>query len=104
MKTGLIVIVAVVAAYALTACGEASSPSAVDKHVAEARQDAHKNDTKAIADAAVTEAEGRHEVAIQRCNGLGGDSQKACKEQADAALDLAKANVKAQKVASDNGN
>jgi hypothetical protein len=103
MKTGLIVIVAVLAAYALTACEQASSPSAVDKHVAEARMDAQKQDTKALAEAAVTQAEGRHDVAIQRCNALEGDQQKACKEQADAALDLAKANVRAQKLAADNG-
>jgi hypothetical protein len=104
MKTGLIVIVAVVVMYALTACEQASSPSAVDKHVAEARMDAQKHDNKALADAAVTEAEGRHEITIQRCNALAGDQQKACKEQADAALDLAKANVKAQQTAANNGN
>ncbi|HWW20574.1 MAG TPA: hypothetical protein VNZ06_07195 [Steroidobacteraceae bacterium] len=104
MKTGLIVIFAVVAAYVLTACEQASSPSTVDKRVAEARMDAQKQDSKALAEAAVTQAEGRHDVAIQRCNAFSGDQQKACKAQADAALDLSKANVKAQKVAADNGN
>jgi hypothetical protein len=104
MKTGLIVITAVIAVYALTACEQASSPSSVEKQVAQARLEAQKQDTKALAQAAVTEAQGRHDIAIQRCDALAGDQQKACKEQADAALELAKANVNAQKVAAENGN
>jgi|ERR1700689_5296757 hypothetical protein len=121
MKTGLIVIAAVVAMYALTACEQASSPASVDKNVAEARASAAKEDNKALKDEAktvasadvdvanshedalVTEAKGRHDIAIQRCDGLAGDQQKACKDQADAALDLAKANAKAQKAAIKNG-
>jgi hypothetical protein len=122
MKTGLIVIAAVVAMYALTACEQASSPSSVDKNVAEARANAAKEDNKALKDEAktvasanvdvanshedalVTEAQGRHDIAVQRCDGLGGDQQKACKDQADAALELAKANAKAQKAAIKSGN
>lgn len=104
MKTGLIIIVAVVAMYALTACNQASTPEAVDKNVATARADAQKQDTKALADAALTEAQGRHDVAIQRCDALAGDQQKACKEQADAALDMAKANAKDEKSAADKGS
>jgi hypothetical protein len=34
-------------------------------------------------------------VALQKCDALSGDSQKACKDQADAKYDLAKANAKA---------
>jgi hypothetical protein len=104
MKTGLIIVAAVVAMYALTGCERASSPSTVNKQVAQARADAQRKDDRALADAAVTEAQGRHDVAIQRCNGLSGDQQQACKDQADAALELAKANAKAQRVATDNGN
>ena len=121
MKTGLIVVAAVVAMYALTACEQASSPSSVDKNVAEAQANAAKEDNKAMrdeaktvasanvdvadshADALVTEAKGRHDIAIQRCDGLAGDQQKACKDQADAALELAKANAKAQKAEVKNG-
>jgi len=104
MKIGMIVVVTVVAMSAVTGCERASSPTTVNKHVAEARADAQRQDNKALADAAVTEAKGRHEIAIQRCNGLAGDQQKACKDQADAAYELAKANANAQKVATDNGN
>jgi hypothetical protein len=121
MKTGLIVVAAVVAMYALTACEQASSPSSVDKNVAEAKANAAKENNKAMkdeaktvasananvadshADALVTEAQGRHDIAIQRCDGLAGDQQKACKDQADAALELAKANAKAQKAEVRNG-
>jgi hypothetical protein len=123
----------VVAALALVGCQQASSPSAVDRDVSNAKATAQKEDTKASQDeaktvasanadlsdaehkadvkktdsafdVAVTEAEGRHDIAIARCNGLAGDQQKACKDQADAALDLAKANAKAQRVAVKNGN
>jgi hypothetical protein len=104
MKTGLIIIAAVVAVYALTACNQASSPATVDKNVAAARADAQKQDTKAMADTAITEAQGRHDVAIQRCDALAGDQQKACKEQADAALDMVKANAKDEKSAAGKGN
>jgi hypothetical protein len=123
----------VIAALALVGCQQASSPSAVDRDVSNAKASAQKEDVKAsqdeaktvananadLADAehkadvkktdsafdlAVTEAEGRHDIAVARCNGLAGDQQKACKDQADAALELAKANAKAQKVAVKNGN
>lgn len=112
----------------LAACHQASAPSTVQDNVASARQDAEKSDAKAVEqqaktdasantdaaeaeqkadvkkadsayDVAVTEAEGRHKIALQKCDVLSGDAQKACKEQADAELDLAKANAKAARAA-----
>jgi hypothetical protein len=112
----------------IVGCHQASSPASVQNNVTSAREQAEKNDVKAAqnqaqkdaaanADAAeaaqkadskkadtaydlsVTEAEGRHKIAIEKCNALAGDSQKACKEQADAALELAKANANAARAA-----
>jgi hypothetical protein len=134
MDTKLVVIAAVLAAFcSVGGCQQASSPSSVDRAVANAKADAQKQDQKALEDqakkvasansdlgnaeqkadvqkadsaydVAVTEAEGRHEVALKRCDGLAGAQQKACKDQVDAALDLAKANAKAQMAAIKNGN
>jgi hypothetical protein len=112
----------------IAGCHQASSPATVDNNVASAREDAARNDVKVIqdqvktdaaanADAAdalqkaeirradsaydvvVTEAEGRQKIALQKCDALAGDSQKACKDQADAALALTKANAKAARAA-----
>ena len=134
MDTKLVVIAAVLAAFAAVGgCQQASSPSAVERGVANAKDGAQKADqrvreeqAKKVASAnaelgdaeqkaeakkaesmykvAVTEAQGRHDIAVERCNGLAGEQQKACKDQADAALDLAKANAKAQEEAIKNGN
>jgi hypothetical protein len=45
-------------------------------------------------------ADGDHKVAIQKCETLQGHDQSACKDQADADYDAAKAKAKAAKVAS----
>ncbi|HEX4376851.1 MAG TPA: hypothetical protein VHZ99_06860, partial [Steroidobacteraceae bacterium] len=68
---------------------------------AEAKADTRKTDS--AYDTATTEAQGRHDVAIKKCEILAGDQQKACKDQADAALEQAKANAKAGKAAA-SGN
>lgn len=96
-------------------CNQAKSPSTVENNVAKARSEASNKDAKALdkeartdasatnsmtnaaADTSVTEAEGAHKVAIAKCEALSGDRQQACKEQADAALDMAKAKAKAMK-------
>ena len=117
-------VAAILAAAALGGCNNAKPPDTVAKDVAEAqaksasdvanaRQDAAKDENKAEAkvedktadlnntdakgayDVAMAQADGNHKVALQRCDGLGGDAQKACKDQADAKYDLAKANAKA---------
>ena len=118
------ILAAVLAGAALGGCNNAKSPDTVSKDVADAqakrasevanaRQDAAKDETKAEAkvddktadlnntnakgayDVAMAQADGDHKVALQRCDGLAGDTQKACKDQADAKYDLAKANAKA---------
>jgi hypothetical protein len=43
----------------------------------------------------MAQADGDHKVALQKCDAFSGDSQKACKDQADAKYDLSKANAKA---------
>jgi hypothetical protein len=119
-------ILSALAVLALSGCDRASSPATVQNNVAkasaeaaqkdrDARESQAKTDIDANADAAraeqkaderkadsaydvaVTEAEGTHKIAIEKCNAMTGDAQKACKEQADAKLDLAKANAKAAK-------
>jgi hypothetical protein len=51
-------------------------------------------------DVAVTEAEGRHKIAVAQCAALSGDAQRECREQADAALALSKADAEAVRSAS----
>jgi hypothetical protein len=43
----------------------------------------------------MAQADGDHKVAQQKCDAFSGDSQKACRDQAEAKYDLAKANAKA---------
>jgi len=110
----------------IAGCNKAESPAKVDSDVAKAANTAAENDVKAdekeakveasagagvakeqekadaktadaAADTAVTQAEGDNKVALQKCEALSGDAQKSCKEQANAALDEAKARAKAIK-------
>jgi hypothetical protein len=105
-------------------CDKAKSPDAVSKDVASAEQkasnevanserDASKDvgkaadkvDDKLVAlnntaakDAytiAVAKADGDRKVALANCSALAGDAQKACKDQANADYDAAKAGAKA---------
>ena len=124
MRNSILILAAMVASGMLAGCNNAKSPDTVakdvasaqakrDAEVANARQGAAKEENKAEAkvddktvdlnnadakgayDVAMARADGDHKVALQRCDALGGDAQKACKEQADAQYDLAKANAKA---------
>lgn len=124
MQKSLISLVALMAVTIMAGCNNAKSPDAVSKdvataqekrsaEVADAKQDAAKDENKAAAkvddktndlnnvnakgayDVAMAQADGDHKVAIQKCEAVGGDAQKACKDQADAKYDLAKANAKA---------
>ena len=45
---------------------------------------------------AVTKAKGDNKIALAKCDGLAGDAQKACKDQADAALKAAKAQARSR--------
>jgi hypothetical protein len=116
--------VALLVVATISGCNEAKSPDKVANdasaaqakraaEVADAKQDAAKDANKAEAkvddktndlnnanakgayDVAMAQADGDHKVALQKCDALSGDSQKACRDQADAKYDLAKANAKA---------
>jgi hypothetical protein len=124
MQKPLISLVALMTVTIMAGCNNAKSPDAVSKDVAtaqekrasevsSAKQDAAKDENKAAAkvddkandlnnasakgayDVAMAQADGDHKVATQKCEALSGDTQKACKDQADAKYDLAKANAKA---------
>lgn len=71
--------------------------STVNGNLSEANQKADAKMAAAAADAAVTAAEGQHKIALAKCSALAGDAQKACRDQADAALDMARANARAAK-------
>ena len=114
------------AVLSLSGCQQASSPATVEDKVAKASEQAAQNDREArqsqartdidanadaaqaeqkaedrkagsAYDVAITEAEGTHQIAVEKCKAMSGDAQKACKDQADARLELAKANAKAAK-------
>jgi hypothetical protein len=111
---------------ALAGCNKAESPATVQNDVAKAADSAAEKDAKAAkeqadtqasaskdvgvaeekadsrtasaaADTAVTEAEGTNKVALAKCEALSGDLQQACKDKANAALDMAKAKAKQMK-------
>ncbi len=107
----------------LQGCHQAHSPETVNADVSNARRsaseqsaratreeqkaesdarrtenDAERKVAQANYDASVADAEGRHKVAIAKCEALSSDAQKACTDQADAALATAKANAEAQRV------
>jgi hypothetical protein len=114
----------------LGGCNKAESPEKVQRDVAKASAEAEKKDERAAereakadatitndvvndvdkanrkevnaaVDDAVTQAEGENKIALAKCNALAGDAQKACKDQANAQLKLAKERAKAIK--SDRG-
>lgn len=90
----------------LTACGDdgarearTGSVTANDgaaAHVAEAEHAGTTGDVRADAayDVAVAQAEGAHSVAVERCGALTGDARDACRDRADAELELAKSRAK----------
>ena len=61
---------------------------------------ANRDVGNAAADAAVTEAEGIQKVALARCESQAGDARKACTDEADAALAMARARAKAMRAGS----
>ncbi len=110
----------------LAACSRAKAPEDVQADVAEAQAKAVAENAKAdekvkqiesnvvqdradamakvadknidaVADSAVTEAEGENKIALAKCEALEGDAQKSCKDQANAHLDAVKAKAKAAK-------
>jgi uncharacterized protein YjbJ (UPF0337 family) len=126
MKLALSGALLVSAILCLSACNKAESPDKVQEDVAKAQAKAADENAKAdekvkqveaeavkdrqdalakvadksvgaIADSAVTEAEGATQVALAKCQALEGDAQKTCKDQANAHLDAVKAKAKAAK-------
>jgi hypothetical protein len=89
-------------ALSLGACNKAEDPAETRADVAEAQSEANQDVAETQADAnqsamesneetAMAKAEGEHKVAIERCEALPGDQQKACKDEADATYEAAKA-------------
>ena len=130
MMRGSLLLTAAVALLALSGCNKAESPDKVSSDVAKATASAEKKDERAeqqaektdatvtndlskdvdkandkevrsAADDAVTQAEGENKIALAKCGALAGDAQKACKDQANAELDMVKQRAKALK--SDRG-
>ena len=116
--------VAILSALSLTACDSAKSPDTVNKDVAKAEQKASnevaKSENSAVKDLngsagkvddklvafnntaakdaynlAVAQADGARKIALAKCESMGGDAQKQCKDQAEADYTAAKANAKA---------
>ncbi|HEY3784713.1 MAG TPA: hypothetical protein VGL55_05485 [Steroidobacteraceae bacterium] len=76
---------------------EAKVDSRADSNMATAQEKADRDKGGAAADTALTEAEGAHKVALAKCEGLAGDRQGACKDEADAQFEEAKAKTKVMK-------
>ncbi len=91
-------------AFALSvgACNKAEDPAEVQADVAEAQSEATEEVAEAQSDmnqdamegqeeTALAKADGEHKIATERCEALPGDQQKACKDEADATYEAAKA-------------
>jgi hypothetical protein len=131
MRYRVMVAGAIVAMLTLVGCQQASSPATVEKEVSSAQQSAAKDTQRAMQDqaktdaaansdiasaeakadakkadsaydTAVTEAQGRRDIALKKCDALVGNQQKACKDQAEALFDQSKADAKAIKAATSN--
>ena len=114
----------VVAALALSGCNKSKSPEDVSKDVANAEQKANTEVTKSEESAqnaldksyekvndqeikfnndaahqtynvAVAKADGNRKVALATCESQSGDAQKACKDQAEADYNSARADARA---------
>ena len=110
----------------LSACDKAKSPEDVQADVAKAQSNAVEENAKAdekvkqveaeaakdradalakvadksvgaIADSAVTQAEGETAIALAKCQALESDAQKTCKDATNAHMDAVKAKAKAAK-------
>ena len=55
-------------------------------------------------DVAQTRAQGERDIALAKCEALNGERQQACKDQANAAYDMAVAQAKQNRVSSDPKN
>ena len=124
MRNSLSSITALAAAlFLLGGCNRAESPGEVAHDTQEAAQEGQQDVAQAEQDAAqdqmaanqgmpgveapsenqyeiqIARAEADHKVAVERCEALSGDEQKACKDAADAQLDASKAEAERQRAA-----
>jgi hypothetical protein len=76
---------------------EAQANQDMIKARADAQTQAVDKSIAAVADDAVTEAEGQTKIALAKCESLDGDAQKQCKDQANAHLQTVKDRAKAAK-------
>ena len=77
---------------------EAQASQDLAKAKADAQTNAVDKGIGAVADAAVTEADGQTKIALAKCEALEGDAQKQCKDQASAHLQAVKDRAKTAKV------
>jgi hypothetical protein len=70
---------------------QADVAAAANKDIDAVNRSADKKVATAATSAAVTEAEGKHKIAMAKCKALAGDMQTACEQEADAALATSKA-------------
>jgi len=115
MNTKMLAVLLTATSFAtLAACNKAEAPADTAADVADARADAAENVADERRDAAdeigsaatditsanqdVEEARiaGDHKIAVEKCEALAGEAQKACKDSADVAMESAKANLQAQ--------
>jgi hypothetical protein len=73
---------------------QADTDAAASRDVGSAQQKADSQLAAASADTDVTQAEGNNKIALAKCEMLSGDLQQACKDKANAVLDMAKAKAK----------
>lgn len=123
MKRTFLLVALIASSAALSACNQAKSPDSVrrdmssaaesgSKRLAEAQRNEARTDASAEADAqravdranakemeaavntAVTQAEAENKVELARCEALQGERQRACRDQANARLDMARAQAR----------
>jgi outer membrane murein-binding lipoprotein Lpp len=126
MRGSFLLAAAVAAMLVLAGCNKAESPDKVASDVAKATASAEKKDARAeeraektdaavtndlskdvdkandkevrtAADDAIIQAEGENKIALAKCEALGGDAQKTCRDQANAQFEMVKQRAKALK-------
>jgi hypothetical protein len=73
---------------------EVKTADSADAALERAQATADRKKTEAAANTALVEAEGANKVALAQCETFSGDRQKACRSEADAELERAKAHAK----------
>ncbi len=102
MNRLLTMLIAGAFAASLGACNKAEDPAETQTDVASAQSEATQDVAEAQSDmsqdtmegqeqTALAKAEGDHKVALEQCDALPADQQKACKDEADATFEAAKA-------------